>query len=526
MKQYLGMGALAAALFASVPANANDITDVGVGPAPDFDPSHGTTWTLSSTCIDINEAGEAACQARAVGPTYRCGFRGAQRCSSKVYHVYRWDDAGLMLMSDPAAGNDVPLVINNHGDIGGYNYGGAVYPSGGGNGRIWIDPETPQALASPVVSLNDAGDYILQSASSSGGVTQYGGTAHEADGTAIPLAGVFVRPFVLGNEGHIIGAQIIQSYVSELSSPTGDEIPEVSGVGRVLDQDEIDALELNEEGLYDIDGDVLWPGTYYRPIGFTSYTTTATDVNDHGDFVFRYNFGGLYQGRYCTPDGKTRNPAATGGTGVLPWKCVGTDYNGGTYAGGKAFHGINNRGDAVGVFTPGVYAYQSTYTTHPWVWLRNAAGGRDEYDANDLLSAGSGYTVLSVNDINDQREIVGTCETAAGETRGCILHVTEPAIPEDTIKPFVRIDAPKNGKVVSGKVALRATALDDWSRIKKVVFKVDGVRIRIDKTAPFKARWDTSGFAPGDHTIKVVAQDNAGNRRTKKVVVTIADPNI
>lgn len=512
MRQTLPIGLLAVAVFASAPAYANSLTDVGVGAVPDFNPSHGTSWSLSSTCIDINEAGEAACQARADGPRYRCGFHNAQWCSSKVYHVYRWEASGLVLMSNPASDYDVPLAMNSRGDIAGYHYPGAVYPSEGGNGRIWSVPESPKALPYPVVSLNDAGKYILQSATASGGVVQYGGTVHEADGTEIRYPGFGLRPFVIGNGGDVIGGQIVQEYVPE--TPTHDAIREVSGVGWLLTQAQVDALKRDEDGLIDDDGNRLWPGIYYRPTGFTNYTTTAGDVNDHGDFVFRYNFGGLYSGQYCTPDGESNG---------LPWKCLGTNYQGGTYAGGKAFSGINNHGDAVGVFTPGVYQYQTSYPTHPWVWLRNAAGKWDEYNANDLLPADSGYTVLSVSDINDRRDIVGTCKTQSEDIRGCILHVTDPAIPGDAIKPLVRIDAPRNGDIVKTKVTVRATALDDWSRIKKVIFKVDATRLQVDSHAPFEAILDPSKFPAGSHTIRATAFDYAGNRRTAKIVVTVAD---
>lgn len=251
MLHSLRLSVFAAVFCTSAAVTANTITDVGIGPAPNFDPNQGTTWTLSSHCTDINEAGEAACQARAVGPTYRCGFRGAQRCSSKVYHVYKWDGFNLTRMSNPAAEQDFPLIINNHGEIGGYSYRGAIYPRGGGNGFIWRTPEVPENYPTVVTWLNDKGAYILQTATASGGVLNYGSSAHGADGTSMSFPGSTVRPFVIGNNGHVIGAQIIQTFVQDIFSPTGDEIPEVSGVGWLLTQSEIDALERNEAGLYD-----------------------------------------------------------------------------------------------------------------------------------------------------------------------------------------------------------------------------------------------------------------------------------
>ena len=63
-----------------------------------------------------------------------------------------------------------------------------------------------------------------------GGITQYSGTVHEADGTLIPFPGSTLRPFVVGNSGDVVGAQIVQSFVQDIFSPTGDEIPEVFSV--------------------------------------------------------------------------------------------------------------------------------------------------------------------------------------------------------------------------------------------------------------------------------------------------------
>jgi len=234
-------------------------------------------------------------------------------------------------------------------------------------------------------------------------------------------------------------------------------------------------------------------------------------------------FGGLFSGRLCTHEGETTFQDIYGVSHTVPWTCAGTNYHGGTYAGGKAFRGINNIGDAVGVFTPGVYRYQTSYPSYPWVWLLNSEGGRDEYDANDLLPPDSGYTVLSVSDINDKREIVGTCEDSNGEQRGCILHVTEPAIPLDMIKPRARIDAPDASEKISGVTTINVSAWDQQSRMRKVIFKIDGAVLARDKTRPYSVDWDTGSVSPGEHEIRVVAIDRAGNRKTRVRLITVID---
>ena len=55
-------------LGVSLTTSANELIDVGVGNVPDYDPlywdptSGDPAWTMSSTCVDINESGQAACR--------------------------------------------------------------------------------------------------------------------------------------------------------------------------------------------------------------------------------------------------------------------------------------------------------------------------------------------------------------------------------------------------------------------------------------------------------------------------------
>lgn len=511
---------------------ANTLTDVGLGPVPAYDPDQGTEWTLSSSCIDINDSGEAACQTQAVGPVYGCGFRNAQNCSSKVKLVHKWNGNSLVMMSSPDAGYDVPLVMNNNGEIGGYAYVGEVYPSAGGNGRIWSQPGAPEAKASIVRSLNDAGDFVLEWFDNPGGIASYTSSAYRSDGTEISYPGEFVRPFVIGNGDHVIGAQIIQNYMHELHSPTGNEIPEISGVGWLLDQQQIDALPLNESGLFDMDGEILWPAPFYRPIGFTDYETSVNDVNAVGEFTVQMRFGGLVSSRFCSPHSESTITDIFGTEHTVPWVCELSNYSGGTYAGGKVFNGVNDFGDMVGSFTPGAYEYQTSYPTHPWVWLKKATRGWDEYNVNDLLPAGSGYEVLWVRDINNSRQIVGDCRNTANDVvTGCILDLADHPVPEKLVKPLVSIDSPlpapagANATGYSDVVKIAATAWDRDGSIEKVVFKIGDTRIRTDRKPPYKASWDTSQFAAGTHTLRVIAIDNDGNRRIRKMDLTVATPD-
>ena len=514
------------ALSVSSYVSANTITDVGVGNTPSFQPSHYdptsnlAPWSLSSSCIDINNKGQAACQAKASGPTYRCGWRNAQTCQQTVTQVHRWNGTALELISHPASSSDVPLVMNEKGQIAGYAYQGAVYPNGGGNGRIWYSPTYRKKKNNIVTFLNDRGDYIEQLLEVPGGTRVYTSKVFDRHGVEMTFPGSLTLPFVINKSREVVGGQLIQTYANAFQSGTGNERAEVSGVGWMLDQPAIDALPLTVNGEFDVDGRSYWALNFFRDTPTANYKTWVNDINDNGDFIGQTNFGGLYSGAYCTREGETDYRDIFGNQRVLPWFCAGTNYIGGTYAGGKAFKGINNVGDAVGVFTPGVYSYTSQPTTHPWVWLVNATGGWDEFNANELLPANSGYTVLSVNDINDNRDIVGTCQTPNGDQHGCILHLTDQPIPADTVKPFVRIDTDVSTPL-SGVVKLDASAWDRRSKIQRVLFKLDNNRIANDRTRPYSAQLDTTKLANGRYQLRVRAYDKAGNTAVKRVWITV-----
>jgi hypothetical protein len=429
MNKIQSTSAVLALLFLNATAaTANTLIDVGTGFAPDTPPYGGPsppeppTWTLSSSCVDINKSGQAACQTQALGPRWRCGS--TKICQSSATQVYLWNGVDLERYSTAEAKADTPLAMNNLGHIVGYEDLGAAAAN---TGRIWYDPFTRTSKAQPVTSINDHGDHIVSEDNE--------GQVFDSSDTEYPYPADLLQPFVVSNNGEVIGGQILQTFESEDFSPTGNEIPEVSGVGWLLDQAEADAIGTDDEGLYNVDGKLLWQMIFYRPDGVTNYSTVAHDVNDAGDFVAQYTFNELYSGQYCSHEGETPYVDNGGGSKVAPWACEGTNYASGTDAGGKAFLGINNIGDAVGVFTPGVFDNQTAAINHPWVWLRNAAGSWDEYNANDLLPAGSDYKVVAIRDINDQREIVGTCTNGAGEQRGCILQVNDQPLPPPVEPP-------------------------------------------------------------------------------------------
>jgi len=327
--------------------------------------------------------------------------------------------------------NEQPNVINAAGEIGGVRYG-AYVP------LLWPAPQTEPVIVAAngeVTGLNDAGDFVVETATFPGGTVHYSGVVFAAGGLPIDYPGVLLAPRVINNAGEVVGGQMVRAFQPESPGtcgvpptpgcvPATNAIPEVSGVGWLIG----DPAVFGDPALLDPEHDFFWPLQWLRPTAFTSQSTVVHDINEKGDFVASVHFGGLYNGYYCTHDPGTLTDRF-GVVHAVPWTCTGSNYTAGTYAGGKAYLGINDRGDAVGMFTPGAYGYQSSYLTHAMVWLRDqATGNLLEHRVNDLLPTGSPWSVVALYDINNARQAVGTCErVASGEPvrHGCIVDLAQ-----------------------------------------------------------------------------------------------------
>lgn len=94
----------------------------------------------------------------------------------------------------------------------------------------------------------------------------------------------------------------------------------------------------------------------------------------------------------------------------------------------------------------------------------------------------------------------------------------------DNTPPSIAITAPQMAAVVSGVVALTATATDATSAITTVEFRLDGLTL-VTGTASgstYSASWDTTSLS-GAHTLTAVATDGAGNTTTSPMVAVTID---
>jgi len=113
-------------------------------------------------------------------------------------------------------------------------------------------------------------------------------------------------------------------------------------------------------------------------------------------------------------------------------------------------------------------------------------------------------------------------EDAAGNPSASSGEVAA-AVPDST-PPTVSVSSPTAGATVSGTVSLGASA-SDTGGVAGVKFTVDGVDVGAeDTTSPYTGSWDTTQATNGQHVVRAVARDAAGNSATSAgVTVTVSN---
>lgn len=99
--------------------------------------------------------------------------------------------------------------------------------------------------------------------------------------------------------------------------------------------------------------------------------------------------------------------------------------------------------------------------------------------------------------------------------------ITTISVTVDNTPPTVSINSPsKNGTSLTGIVNITYTATDN-SQIATLLLIIDNMQTRIYPNQTY--RWDTTKFADGNYTIRIVATDLAGN--TAEATVTVKTVN-
>jgi hypothetical protein len=103
-----------------------------------------------------------------------------------------------------------------------------------------------------------------------------------------------------------------------------------------------------------------------------------------------------------------------------------------------------------------------------------------------------------------------------------VYYQAVPSSSTDTTPPSVAVSAPANGATVSGSVTLSATASDNVA-VASVQFRVDGVTLATDTTAPYATTWNSATVANGGHVLSAVATDTSGNTASSQISVTASN---
>ncbi len=98
--------------------------------------------------------------------------------------------------------------------------------------------------------------------------------------------------------------------------------------------------------------------------------------------------------------------------------------------------------------------------------------------------------------------------------------------PPDTQPPAVSFASPAAGAIVSGSIAVAATASDDTG-VEGLQFMVDGSALGAeDRQAPYSVTLNASSLSNGEHQLAARARDAAGNATTATRAITVRNDAI
>ena len=112
-----------------------------------------------------------------------------------------------------------------------------------------------------------------------------------------------------------------------------------------------------------------------------------------------------------------------------------------------------------------------------------------------------------------------TIKLVAIDKAGNALEVSCEVIVDKT-PPTVNITHPSGGSYVKGTIEIRVEASDAWG-IENVEFYIDGELVYEDIEAPYEYLWATTGYTEGNHTIRVIVYDRAGNLAEDEIHVIV-----
>lgn len=206
----------------------------------------------------------------------------------------------------------------------------------------------------------------------------------------------------------------------------------------------------------------------------------------------------------------------TGGTAAATTTCTGDGATWFESDGGVTWHKPG------GDFDPAVAAY----VTH----TANDAAGWDSFNIASIVQQwvnGSAPNLGVLFKFNDETPDYGNwfAYYTGAYTWDPTLHpqlVLTYTDGNHTQPPTVAVSSPANGDNVGGTVHVTAAASDD-GHVAKVDFQVDGAQAATATTAPFAFDWNSATVGAGQHTLRTIATDDAGNTTTSSNVTVNVD---
>jgi len=83
----------------------------------------------------------------------------------------------------------------------------------------------------------------------------------------------------------------------------------------------------------------------------------------------------------------------------------------------------------------------------------------------------------------------------------------------DTTPPSAYITSPANNVTVSGSILVSVSASDNVG-VSKVELYINGTLFASNTGSPYSFTWDTTKFTNGSYSLKALAYDSTGERRT------------
>jgi len=410
------------------------------------------------------------------------------------------------------------LAINNSGDIVGWQtVSGSPRAFVHRGGQLTFLPNPSNRPLSIARDINDAGVVVgnayMTPSDEPGHAMRWtsASSAWSVKDLGVLPGGIVSEATGLNEAGKIVGHSNAQSFLAD----QGFIYTDANGMTGLLPDETFVPQDINELGVVAGNG---YSTSKKVDLATGAVTNLTTPSVYQQSFAYALNDSGQVAGSVMSTTGLGQVVARfNAGSG---WQELG-GIGGGTCSGcvDNVGLGINSAGSVVGIGWPrtGVSApYQRG------VIYLDSVGSLLYVD--DLLEAGTQWSVSYASDINDAGQIVGRAHNlVTGQWAAVRLSPIQPISTPDTIAPTVQITYPLASSIVRGvvNVTIRATDNLGVARVELVVGTKLAGPCTLTTSPTYSCLWDTRNWKNGSRILHARAWDAAGNLGTSNVTVTV-----